>query len=325
MAGWGRWVVRHLEKIYLRGNDQPPAQRLCSQASPGTAEKPRKAKTWNAHQKPNDSIMLASSQKPIFIFSSSWRSGSTLLQRFVTASGEALIWGETGGALCAISEAIADWEQITASSSRHFPSGLGGAGEAAYRQLTSSPKDQHALQWIANLSPPYAEILDQLRSMFLALYHDRAMELGYSRFGFKETRCGLESAQRLLRVFPDARFIFLVRNPLDVILSIKRRNWMEKPANHATLKFFAMHWLRNSRQFRNADFGLYLRYEDFVANASLRSQVLDYLDIGSAPAADFIQSSHVDWMTSDTSELSMFERVKLKYWLSDEMKAQGYL
>ena len=36
-------------------------------------------------------------EKPVFILSSSWRSGSTFLQRLITHSNEILIWGEAGG------------------------------------------------------------------------------------------------------------------------------------------------------------------------------------------------------------------------------------
>lgn len=262
--------------------------------------------------------------QPVFVFSSSWRSGSTLLQRFITASGEVLVWGETGGALNAIAEAVAGWEQITADSSRRFPGGIGGKGESAYGKFVASSKSEHASQWIANLSPPYADILAGVYRLFDTLYGQRALSLGYPRYGIKETRCDLTTARQLRALFPDARFLFLVRNPLDVILSIKRRNWMGRPASHATLKYYADHWRSRSMQFRQADFGLALRYEDFVADPALQGRVLDYLDIESRPPADFIRTSQVDWRASNQSPLDVWERARLRYWLGDEMKQWGY-
>lgn len=261
---------------------------------------------------------------PIFIFSSSWRSGSTLLQRFVTASGEVLVWGETGGALNGIADAVAAWEQITADSSQHFGVDRGGKGESAYRALADTPKNGHANLWIANISPPYSDILGTLRGSFETLYGLRARELGYTRYGFKETRCDLGTARQLLKLFPQARFIFLVRNPLDSILSIKRRRWMGRPPSHATLRFFAEHWRSRSMQFREADFGLTLRYEDFVADVGLQSRLLDYLEIGTSPPADFIRESHVDWQAKLDEGLSGWERARLRYWLGDEMRRWRY-
>ena len=93
--------------------------------------------------------------KPVFVFSSSWRSGSTMLQRYITASGEVLIWGETGGALNALANALAGWEQITADSSRRFKGSTGGNGEKAYLDFIEKPKSEHPHMWIANLSPAY--------------------------------------------------------------------------------------------------------------------------------------------------------------------------
>jgi hypothetical protein len=262
--------------------------------------------------------------QPIFIFSSSWRSGSTLLQRFITATGEVLVWGETGGALNAIADAVAGWDQITADSSRRFPGGVGGKGEAAYQKFIMAPKSEQASLWIANLSPPHVDILAGLRGMFDTLYRQRAQDLGYPRYGFKETRCDLNTARQLQTLFPDARFLFLVRNPLDVMLSIKRRNWMGRPAGHATLKYYADHWRTRSMQFRQADFGLTLRYEDFILDPALQDRVLDYLDIHSKPPSDFTRTSQVDWKASNQSHLDAWERVRLRYLLGDEMKKWGY-
>lgn len=265
-----------------------------------------------------------SEPKPVFVLSSSWRSGSTLLQRFITATGEVLVWGETGGALDSLANALAGWEQITADSSRRFPGGLGGKGEAAYGHFATTPKSGHADQWIANLSPPYADLAAGLRDMLDTLYGARAERFGYPRWGLKETRCDLDTARRLQALYPAARFVFLVRNPLDVILSIKRRDWMGMPPGHATLKYYADHWRTRAMQFRQADFGLSLRYEDFIADPALRERMLDHLDIGPRPPADFTRTSKVDWRAANESRLDVLERARLRHWLGDEMKEWGY-
>jgi len=263
--------------------------------------------------------------KPVFILSASWRSGSTLLQRHITSSGQVLVWGETGGALDALCEALSGWEQITADSSRRFPSGGGGMGEAAYHTFVATPKANHAQQWIANLTPPYAEIVARIRQLLIDIYATRAETLGYPRFGIKETRCDLVTAHFLRGLFPDAKFVFLVREPMAVMLSIKRRNWMGRPASRATLRFYAEHWRRRASDFRHADFGLALRYEDYIADVSLQRKLMDYLEINSLPPENFTRTSKVDWSASNTSELTAWERWWAKHWMADEMKHWGYL
>lgn len=263
-------------------------------------------------------------EKPIFVFSSSWRSGSTLLQRYITASGEVLVWGETGGALDALRDALSGWEQITADGSRRFVNDTGGNGAQAYKQFIAAPISEHAHQWIANLTPPYDEIVTSVRAMLIELYGKRAEALGYPRFGIKETRCDMATARCLQTLFPDAKFVFLVRDPLAVILSIKRRNWMGRQAGHATLYYYAEHWRVRSAQFRVADFGMTLRYEDFITDPALRNTLMDYLEIDARPPADFTETSKADWTTGDTSDLTYLERVWIRYWLSAEMKQWGY-
>ncbi len=261
---------------------------------------------------------------PVFIFSSSWRSGSTLLQRYITRSKEILVWGETGGALNAIAQALAGWEKIGADTSLRFDHTLGGGGAAAYRALLASSKEAHASQWIANLVPPYEDIEEAMRSFFDALYGSRARELGYPRYGFKETRCDIQTAKRLHQLYPGSPFIFLVRNPIDVMTSIKRRSWMGRPAGLATLKYYSDHWLARSRQFRESDLGLTLRYEDFVADAAIRTKVLEHVQIGHPPPADFIAESRVDWEPINKDSLSRWERLWLHRWLGKEMQHWGY-
>lgn len=235
-----------------------------------------------------------------------------------------LIWGETGGALDAIANALAGWERIGADTSLRFDHTLGGGGVQAYKVFVSSKKTEHAHQWIANLVPPFADIQEAMRNFFDALYGSRARELGYPSYGFKETRCDIGTAKRLHDLYPDSKFVFLVRNPIDVMTSIKRRNWMGRPAGMATLKYYAHHWLVRSQQFRQSDIGLALRYEDFVEDPALRLNLLDHLQIKQRPTTDFVENSRVDWKTSNTDVLNRWERFWLHRWLGDEMKRWGY-
>ncbi len=108
------------------------------------------------------------------------------------------------------------------------------------------------------------------------------------------------------------------------MLSIKRRRWMGRPASHATLRYYANHWRTLAAQFRETDLGLTLRYEDFISDPTLRAKLLDYLEIGNHPPQNFIENSKVDWTANVKSDLTRWERTRLLYWLSDEMKRWDY-
>ena len=272
-----------------------------------------------------DKALPAVAPEPsVFLFSASWRSGSTLLQRYLTSGGELLMWGETGGALCAIGQAVAGWEQITSDSSKHFETALGGNGEAAYRDFIRANRDVQPHLWIANLSPPFNEISEEVRTFFYNLYGGRSVSMGYRRYGFKETRCGVDSAQQLAKIFPQARFLFLVRHPFDVIVSIKRRNWMGFPFDKRPLEYYAKHWLTNASAMRKISFGLTIRYEDFISDVNVQREVLSHCLVEQYPSDSFITESRIDWHVENTCNLTVAERLRLWSLLHKEMRAYGY-
>ena len=152
---------------------------------------------------------------PIFLFSCSWRSGSTLLQRYVTASGEVLVWGETGGALDKVASALEDRGRIIADAEEGYYGMRGGSGGRAYEKFRNAEQSDRPHQWIANLNPPFDRVENGIRNFLLDYYGKAAADLGYERIGIKETRCNLSTARSLRKLFPHAKFVFLVRDPLD--------------------------------------------------------------------------------------------------------------
>ena len=107
---------------------------------------------------------------PIFIFSAGWRSGSTLLQRMVTASGKALIWGEAGGALNRFADALECYRQMLGPGDKRYKYGYGGWGERQYERLKKSREDI-TNKWIASLNPPENIFLESFRYFFESLYY----------------------------------------------------------------------------------------------------------------------------------------------------------
>ncbi len=260
---------------------------------------------------------------PIFIFSSSWRSGSTLLQRLINASNEVLIWGEPGGALDAFQDAHVRLQQMLGEGGTKYKHGFGGNGASQFARFKSGEGGIHD-KWIACMNPPLVHIEQQLKGLLDGIYRGPAEALGYSRWGLKEVRSGIETAEFLRKLYPEAKFVFLVRNPFDSILSIKKRKWLDAVNYRDPLYYFANHWRKLSGEYRKAGFGLLIRFEDLVSDRNTTEKLGKYLGIESIPV-DFIETSHADWPTESKQGLSFKEKMRLRYLLKEEMGHYGYL
>lgn len=259
---------------------------------------------------------------PIFIFSAGWRSGSTLLQRLITASGEVLIWGEAGGALNRFADAMECYEQMLGSGNKKYKYGFGGNGEQQYQELIKSGKDI-VHKWIACINPPGDTFLETFRAFFDSVYGHPAREIGYPNWGIKEVQADIEVALFFRVLYPNAKFVFLVRNPVDCLTSIKRRKWMDCPNGADPISFFADHWVKLAKEFREADFGYYIKYEELISSPDAVSELSNYLEIDSIPK-DFIRKSNADWSAENYKSLSFFEKRRLVRIVKSEMKMHGY-
>jgi hypothetical protein len=259
---------------------------------------------------------------PIFIFSAGWRSGSTLLQRMITASGKALIWGEAGGALNQFADAMERYRQMLGAADIKYKYGYGGRGDAQYQELLKTG-EEIAHKWIACLNPPREVFHEAFRSFLESIYGIPARELGYPRWGIKEVQADIEAAHFLRDLYPKAKFIFLVRNPIDCLISIKRRHWMDCPAEVDPVTFFANHWLKLAKEFRGAGFGYSLKYEALINSPEVMTELSDYLEINSPE--NFIKESNVNWNVKKINRpLSFIERRRIMKIVRREMELYGY-
>lgn len=265
---------------------------------------------------------MTANPSPIFIFSAGWRSGSTLLQRLLTASGELLVWGEAGGALGALAEADLGYRQMLAPGEEVFKNGLGGNGAQQYAEFRKSGREA-VHKWIPCLNPPLETIHTAFRDFLQQTYARPAAELGYPRWGVKEVRCGLATAEFLRSLFPEAKFVFLLRNPFDCLSSLKRHGWMDRPNDPHALEFYARHWARLAQEFRQATFGLRIRHEDLVTDPGVVAKLRDYLEIAHIDDG-FIAQSRVKGGVKNDSSLNWQERLRAKRIVSTEMRHHGY-
>ena len=229
---------------------------------------------WNLERSPE-------SCQPIFLVSSIWRTGSTLTQRLLASSKEVLMWGEP----FASSSIIQNLHQTT----RPF---LDPFTKIAWNAFTPTrmPEQNRELirkspgtQWIANLYPDIAELKSSYRVMLDRLFFEPAQKEGYDRFGIKFVRLTVEHVEFLQWMYPDARIVFLTRNPYDCWNSYSGCNWMYSYPNLNISKPvpFVKIWEKNTREFLAFEHpnSAFFRYEDIVSKADFREQLRQHCQL----------------------------------------------
>ena len=187
----------------------------------------------------------AGSGRPVFVLSAGWRTGSTLLQRLLMSSGM-LVWGEPYDN-CA---AIRSLAQMFAPFDAEWP---------ADAWIVRSRDDVATDRWVANRYPDPSDFVAAHRAFLDRLFAEPAARAGFPRWGIKTVRLGGEHAAYLKALYPDARVVFLVRNPYDAFLSYRLLHdvrtssywwyyrWPDKPVS--TARQFGLVWHDLVRSF----------------------------------------------------------------------------
>jgi hypothetical protein len=201
------------------------------------------------------------SEAPIFLLSTGWRTGSTLLQRILVTDPRLFLWGEPFGEMAPVSRIT---EMLGCASAFSLL--------REFYIKDSVDTSSLATSWIANLYPRGDDFRLGLRSLFDRWMGDTARRQGFDRWGFKEVRLGATEAVFLHWLYPLAKFVVITRNPFDCYRSLTDAHWSRTyfrcpdiPVDSAAA--FARHWNRLVLSWSELppEFPSYLiKYEDLL-------------------------------------------------------------
>ena len=201
---------------------------------------------WNKYDEQWGLEPMPPANEPVFMLTSIWRSGSTLLQRLLCSDPSIYVWGEPYGDAGIIPHLFQsakgllrkDWPSIN-----HFLD----PAEPGLAHVIAEPHKY----WIANTYPAPQHMRAAYRSMLDTLFFYSAQEMGKERFGIKEVRYDGFMAQFLQWIYPDARFVFLLRNPYDAWSSYKGVTWFYQWPKMLVkdVQTFAKLWRKNTETF----------------------------------------------------------------------------
>jgi Sulfotransferase family len=202
------------------------------------------------------------SESPIFLLSTGWRAGSTLLQRILLTDPNLLLWGEPLGEMTFVSrmtDMISDF--ISPRNLELWKNQL----DAASAELSTS--------WIANLYPSCDEFRLGMRSLFDQWLAQPARARGFTRWGFKEVRLGAVEAILLRWLYPNARFVIISRHPYACYRSLSDSRWDEVYYRYPDIAVdsaagFARQWSRLGVSWAQLPENfpyVHIKYEDLIA------------------------------------------------------------
>lgn len=235
--------------------------------------------------------------RPVFLLSAGWRSGSTLLQRLVMSGSEVMMWGEP--------YPNCDYIRGLARSLSAFqpdqPPDQFFIRPAPETRVGAMPLDE----WIACLYPNPGDLIRAHRAFFRTLYAAPALERGYRRWGLKEVVVAVEHAAYLRWLFPGAKFLFLYRDPYAAYRSYRAfgdwyYRWPTEPV--FTAAKFGWVWRTLMEGFvrhHAVTGGMLVRYEDLVSGTVQLQKLADYVE---TPIRPEVLNKRVTGRKSDTLE-----------------------
>ena len=207
-----------------------------------------------ADDRPGGRAGSAGPDRPIFVAACP-RSGTTLVQLMLSAHPRIAIPPETRFLLAAYYDRA------------RFGDLRDPARRAELVEWISHQPQSHDLRLDLSLLRARAEeVPGTLGSVIGAVFREYAASYGKPRWGDKRPLY-LNHLPTLLRLFPDAQIVHIVRDGRDCVASLKRMPWWHSDSMSATGRWLqSMKMARRARATLRADQYHELRYEDLVAD-----------------------------------------------------------
>ena len=198
---------------------------------------------------------------PIFIASPVRRSGTTLVQRLLCSSDNAIIYGES-----AANELLNLFNMYQARI-LYFQASKKFRDEQLERVLAGEVNE-----WIPDLMPAMDGYLDALKKSYLSIFHhyrEFATQQGKVKWGMKMAEWQVHQLQMALQTFPKSQLLYIYRPLEDCVRSAKRVNMIRSIPE---LQHFCQSWQQNLNFVREqlpAQQVLLIDYEKLVANPEM--------------------------------------------------------
>jgi len=280
---------------------------------------------------------LNEKESPFFIIGSG-RCGTTLLRRVLTSVEGIHIPPENWALhdLCWRFEKyrmLEDWDtSVDIAAIAHFESTQGWFKEIPeqfIRIAKKCPKKDQSIYWL----------LDSLYR-----YHSKLKDIQCTRWGDK-TPLNVNLLPYLIDIFPDAKFIHLLRDGVDVVHSWKKQGHYGDDVIKPAQRWYKSVTTANNFIEKYPDKFLQIRYENLVQNPQIvTEEVCNYLSISlpdnilkveqSSVTDDLKKHEHYknalkpitnDFVGKGRRLLSKEEKVKIKPIINDLLKEYEYL
>lgn len=206
-------------------------------------------------------------KNPVFIFSAGPACGIKLVQELVSSSKEVLVWTAPSGALNHILEAI----RLTDMSLSPGVMGvLSGTSKSKVEKKLLKPSDD-ARPHVANMRFSVKHMQRSFQQLFSTLYGMPSSKFGFDTWGVSDHTGNRQTYDMLRMIYPDAKFIFVIRHPIDCLRQIKkislrpRDHWGRLLEEKSPLDWFAANWARLADDFYEMPNTFSIRYEDIVS------------------------------------------------------------
>lgn len=204
-------------------------------------------------------------QAPIFISSPVRRSGTTLLQRLYTGTGEAIIFGES-----VANDLMVAGQMLQMKKQTFVPNRL------LRDQMLERVRNGSVNEWIPDLLPPipdYLNLHEKLLNDLINGFANEAEKLGRGQWGVKLPEWPIHSLRYWQQRMPESKTIYIVRDLEECVASATTIGMIGGDQYTAQFRQIYQQHLAQAKQHLSKETTYFLDYADLVDPAKANDQL----------------------------------------------------